>query len=154
MNNNIHVYEQIYVWCHNHGIMAANMHELLTVLKLTYSEEVYLPSCTQFMSVVSTVRMPTRTLNLLALLRRPHPSMHVNSSCSNLSLQWWHQIYHQAMIKHRSRLSLRLRLSGLLSRPFETCSASCHSFKNASLWPPLFMHTALQIWPIMSLLNL
>ena len=36
----------------------------------------------------------------------------------------------------------------------QTPNASRPSFKNASLWPPLFVHTALQFWPILSLVNL
>ena len=54
-----------------------------TVLKLTY--------LAVRMSIASTVRMlasAAQTLNLLVLLRRPHPSIEVNSSCSNSPLQW------------------------------------------------------------------
>ena len=54
------------------------------------------------------------------------------------------RIYHQAMTKNRPHLSLRSRLSGLLSRPLEMRGALRCSFDNASLWPPLFVHMALQ----------
>ena len=46
---------------------------------------------------------------------------------------------------NRPRLLPRLRLGGLLIRPLEMRGALYHSFENASLWPPLFVHTALQI---------
>ena len=80
-----------------------------------------------------------RTLNLL--LHRPHPSMqdqqqllteihHCNGSVrmSNLPLDY--------VKEQTSSLALlkALKTRGTLRR----------SFKNASLWPPLFVHTALQ----------
>ena len=54
------------------------MHELLTVLKLTYSENLdsIISLAVSISICVSTVRMPAtaaRTLNLLVLLHRPHP---------------------------------------------------------------------------------
>ena len=57
------------------------------------------------------------------------------------------------MTKNRTRLSFHSRLSGLLSTPLETHSASRRSFKieNAFLWSPLFMHTALYFWPVVSI---
>ena len=148
-----------HVWCRNHRIMA-NMHELLSIKAHILRES--LISLAVCMSIVSTVRMPAaaaQTLNLLVLLRRPHPSMQVNSSCANSPLQWWHPRSVESTTRlwqriDAPRLSLRSRLGGLLSRPLETRAhgASRCSFENASLWPPLFVHTALQFWPI--LLNL
>ena len=56
-------------------------------------------------------------------------------------------------------LLLGLRLGGLLCRPLETCDASrCSSSLTLALWPKalghpsfFFVHTALQFWPILSL---
>ena len=42
----------------------------------------------------------------------------------------------------------------MLSRPFEMSGTLRHSFENESLWPPLFIHTALQLQPIVGVLNL
>ena len=107
----------------------------------------HLPS---YMSTVSTVRMCSSTNFEPILLCRPHPSMQVNSSCSNSPLQWRrlleHRIYHQTMQRTDliSRFARGLVACGLLSRPLETCGALRCSFENASLWPPLFVHMALQ----------
>ena len=66
-----------YIWCHNHGIMAKlNVHELFTVFKA--HRKSHLPSCTVHKSIV--IAAAVRTLNLLVLLRRPHPSMQVTST--------------------------------------------------------------------------
>ena len=76
---------------------------------------------------------------------RPHPSLQPKSSCSNspcngdILTLLKRRIDHQTMTKNRPRLSLRLRLGGLPSRPVEMSSTLCHSLKlkydNASLWP-------------------
>ena len=94
------------------------MHEFLTVLKLILgkSKQYHFPSCA-YVNWVCRPAAAERTLNLLVSLHRPHPSMQVNSSCSNstamatFSLCW---IYHQAMTKNRSRLLLCSRLGSTL----------------------------------------
>ena len=48
------------------------------------------------------------------------------------------RIYHYAMTKNRSHLSLCSRLCGLLSRSLETRGISRCLLENASLWPPSF----------------
>ena len=98
----------------------------------------------------------SRTVNLL--LRRPNPLMQVNvqqqlfelttamatfSLCSNVESTT--RAWQRTDLIH---LSLCSRLSGLLSRPLEIHGASCHSFKNTSLWRPLFVHMVLQFWLI------
>ena len=127
----------------------ANMHELFTVLKLTenFISLTVLYVSQSLVQCACQLAASARTLNLLVLLHRPHHSMQVNSSC------WTHhcngdvlarQIYHQAMTKNRLRFSLGSRLSGLLSRLLETHGTLRRLFENASLWLPLFVHTALQ----------
>lgn len=56
-----------------------------------------------------------------------------------------HQIYRiidrHVVTKNRPHVS---RLGGLFSRPLEMRSALHCLFENASLWPPILVHTVLQ----------
>ena len=106
----------------------ANMHELLTVLKLTSSENLnstyHLPSCTHvcqiIVSIVHMLAAAAQNLTLLVFLRvrRSHPSiqqlLELATAMATFSLC---QIYHQAMTKNRPCLSLCSRLGSLLSWP-------------------------------------
>ena len=143
----------ISVWYHNHEKMWLICMSYYS--KHTYSEkskQYHLPSC---MSTISTARMQQHNQTLNLLLCRPHPSMQVNSRCSNSPLQWqWIATFEQSEnIESITRLWQRTDLisrfawglvaCGLLSRSLETCGALSRSFENVSLWPPLFVHMAL-----------
>ena len=112
-----------------------NMHDLFTVS--SHTQRIYLPSC---MSTVSTVHMQQHELwSYYFVDHTPRckstaaaRTRHCNGDVLALLER---RIYHQAMSKNRPRLSLHLRLGGLLSRPLETRGASRRSFENASLWP-------------------
>ena len=132
------------------------MHELFTESthtqrKSKHMKQYHLPS---YMSTVSTVRMCSSTNFEPILLCRPHPSMQVNSSCSNSPLQWRRSRsartsnlppdYDKEQTSSLASLEARWHVACMLSRPLETRGASRRSFENASLWPPLFVHTALQ----------
>ena len=154
-----------YVWCHNYGIM------WLICTSYQRKSKQYIISLAAYQLLVqfasleprltfSSAHVAVRTLNLL--FHRQHPSMLVNSSSP---LQWWHSCsawtlnpspdYDKEqtsdLVSHFAPGSVA---RGLLSRPLETRSTLRHSFENASLWPPLFVHIALQFWPIVGLLNL
>ena len=106
--------------CHNH---VANMHELLTVLTLIYSENLNsIISLAVGVSIsISTACMPataTWTSNLLVLLCRPHPSIQVNSSCSN-TLQW----RHSRSVESTTRLWQRTDLVSRFARGSVACWA-------------------------------
>ena len=104
------------------------------------------------MSIVSTVCMPAaaaRTLSLLVLLRRPHPSMQVNSSCSNSPLQWWCP----RSVESTTRPWQRIDLVSCFARGSVACwvskrFAAVHSRMHLYGHVPLFVHMALQIRPI------
>ena len=107
----IFYWQSKYIWYHNHGIMA-NMHELLIVLKLTYSSLISLAVC---MSIVSTVHMPAAaawTLNLLVLYYYVD-----HTSCSNSPLRW----QRPRSVESTTRLwQIKEQTSSLAS--LETCS--------------------------------
>ena len=126
------------------------MHELLTACSGWSKQQLVQCACTD---ESSTKLWPT------LLWHRQHFSLQAKSSCLNslcnsdilALLERW--IYHQTMTKNRPCLLLCSRHSGLLSRPLEMCGALHCSLKNVSIWPPSFVHTALQFWPVTSLLN-
>ena len=104
------------------------------------------------MSTVSTVRMHRWKQHKLwtnhCVDHTPQCRFMCNSSYSNTSLQWrcsrsiCSNVESTTRLstgttKNRPHLSLRSRLSGLLSRPLKSHGASHRLFKNASLWPPL-----------------
>ena len=96
----------------------ANMDELLIAHILRES----LISLAVCMSIVSTVCMPAaaaQTLNLLVLLRKPHPSMqikHLLELATAMATSSLCRIYHQAMTKNRPCLSLHSMFGQQASR--------------------------------------
>ena len=70
---------------------------------------------------------------------RPHPSLQAKSSCLNSPCIKWRCSLSSNLPpdydKNRPQLLLRLRLSGLLSRPLKTRGTPRCLLKNASLWP-------------------
>ena len=89
------------------------------------------------LATISTVRMQQHKLRTYYFIdHTPHcrstaaaQTHHCN--CDVLAVLKC-RMYHQTMSMNR-HLSLRSRLSGLLSRPLEICGASCYSFENASM---------------------
>ena len=115
MTLNIHVLVQVCLMSQSWNIMA-NMHELFTEnlisLAVLYVSQ-WLGQCACQLAAAA------RTLNLLVLLHRPHPSMQVNSSCSNSPLQW----RGPRSIKSTTRLWRRTDLVSRFTRGSVACWA-------------------------------
>ena len=145
----------------------ANMHEFIfTVNSHTQrkSKQYHLPSCISTVSTHDTLRMQHHELWTYYFVdHTPRcrsiaaaQTHHCNGDVLALLKR---RIYHHTMTKNRPRLLLRSsearwHVACMLSRPLEMHDASRHSFENASLWAPLFVHMALQFWSIVGLLNL